>query len=166
MNCKETISDIVAVWPFPKGAISYDVPFNVRKRNYLSSELRLADSSVLDSMIHYSIGEDYTGVGVVELAEQESTLRSTTIQTKAGRAFDVTLLLIISENSEQAKELGEQLEHKCHDFVVKIADGSFLLVRAEEYAYDCQTDEEFNVDYMLRHTIKIQNINGIIRLTT
>lgn len=164
MNCKETFSDIVAAWAFPAGAISYTIPFNVRKRIYTLSDLGWTDTSILNGMPHYSVGEDYAGAGVVELAEQESILRSTTVQTAAGRAHDVSLSLIINENSEKAKELGEQLERERHDFIVQIADGSYLLVRTADNAYQCQTDEEFAIDYRLKHTINIQNLNGIIRL--
>ena len=166
MNCKETFLDIVAVWPLPKGFISYDIPFNVRKREYMLSELKLNDNSAIDSLFHYSISDDNIGTGVVELEEQESTLKSTSTQTVAGIAFDVVISLIIKENSSMARRLGEQLENNCHDFIVKSADSGLLLVRAEDYAYECQTNEEFDVEYTLRHTIKIQNVNGIIRLTT
>lgn len=165
MNCKETFSDIVAVWPLRATSMNYAIPFKVRKRTYLFSELGITDTTMLDTLPHYSVGEDYAGSGVVELAEQESTLKSTTVQTTAGRAFNVVLSLIINEDSDKAKELGEQLERERHDFIAQVADGSFLLVRTSDNGYECQTEEEFAVDYRLRHTIRIQNYNGIIRLS-
>ena len=39
VTCIESFSDIVAVWPFMEGGISYAFPFNVRKKTVTLSEL-------------------------------------------------------------------------------------------------------------------------------
>ena len=165
MNCKETFSDIVAVWPFPAGKIDYDIPFNVRRRSMSKSALSLTDDSFLNTMVHYSVSESYCSGSVIELEENESTLRFTTKQGVGGRYHEVSLSLIISEESELSERMTEQLESVRHDFIIKDAEGTLLLVRTTDDAYECVSDVERTPEYRLRHNIKIDNYNGIIRLT-
>lgn len=166
MNCKETFSDIVAVWPLPVGSVNYAIPFNVRKRIYDLADMGWTDLSILDTLPHYSIGESYTGVDVVELEERESTLKSTTRATRGGRVHDVVLALIISEKSDKAINLSETLDAARHDFLIQIADGSYLLIRTQENAYKSESSEEYAAEYRLRHTITVENYNGIIRINS
>ena len=170
MNCKETFSDIVAVWPLPKGTIPYAIPFNVRRREYTLADMGYSSlsafESVLASVDYYAVSERSGGAEWVEIEEMQSTVRSTTKQTVAGRYHEIALSLIINEKTDKAIEMAEQLESETHDFVIQISDGSLLLLRTVDDVYQCKTSEEYASDYALKHSIRIENVNGIIRLTT
>lgn len=170
MNCKETFSDIVAVWPFPKGRIPYTIPFNVRKRTYTLSDIGFDSLDgfeiLLGSVDYYAISDRYSATEMVEIEEEQNSVRSTTKQSRAGRYHEVTLSLIISEKTDKAIELAEELERELHDFIIQVSDGSYLLLRAVDGAYQCNSEEGYESDYELQHRITMENINGIIRLTT
>ena len=70
------------------------------------------------------------------------------------------------DETDKAIEMAEQLESETHDFVIQISDGSLLLLRTVDDVYLCETNEEYASDYALKHSIKIENVNGIIILTT
>ena len=70
-------------------------------------------------------------------------MKSTTKYTSAGRAFDVSLVLIISEKSKVSANMMDKVESTRHDFIVRCADGEQLLVRSAEMAYKCVAEEEF-----------------------
>ena len=99
MNCTETFSDIVAVWPIPSSSIEYDIPFNVRKRQYSRSHMRLKDESLLDTLVYYTLSKNGDDKAI-EIVENGNIVRASTKKTIAGRAHDVSLSLIISEKTE------------------------------------------------------------------
>lgn len=165
--CKETFSDIVAVYPVQAGKISYTVPFNVRMRTYSLSQLGVSsiESLIEKSVSYYSIGDDYTSPTVIELEERKSTLKSVTKETAGGRVYDVTLTLIINENSDKSANLMDGLMASRHDFIVQLANGDYLILRTGECGYLCKGEENFAESYQQKLTIAIQNLNGIQRIT-
>lgn len=166
VTCKEAFVDIVMVWPFAVGEIDYKVPFNVRGRSVKVSELGV--SSIADltkGRTYYSVGENYEETDCIELEERKCTLKSTTKYTSAGRAFDVSLVLIINEKSEISAAMMDKVETFRHDFIVQCADGEQLLVRSAEMGYKCVAEEEFAESYQQKLTITMENYNGIQRIT-
>lgn len=165
MNCKEAFSDIVAVWPFADGEISYKIPFNVRARNVSVSELGADSVSALTAgRIHYSVGEDYSDASTIEIEERKCSVKSTTKYTSAGRAFDVVLTLVISEKSTISAKTMDDMEAARHDFLLQCADGEYLFVRSAQMAYRCVTEEDFSEVYQQKITVTMENYNGIQRV--
>lgn len=166
--CKETFSDIVAVYPIGADVIGYTVPFNVRMRTYTLAQLGVTGIDELTAKAngYYSIGEEYAVGNVVELEERESSLKSVTKETTAARMYEVTLTLIINENSDKSANLMDRLIAQRHDMVVQLANGEYLLVRTGECAYLCKGEENFAKNYQQKLTISVQNINGIQRINT
>lgn len=167
LTCKETFSDIVAVYPIEAEEMAYTVPFNVRTRTYTLAQMGVADMDTLlaKSDYRYSIGEDYTSDTTIEIEERKSTLKSATKETSAGRVYDVTLTLIINENSTKSANFMDSITNKRHDFVVQIANGELLLIRTGECAYTCKAEENFAESYQQKLTISVQNLNGIQRIS-
>lgn len=167
MECRELFSDIVAVWPFAVGEINYKVPFNVRSRNVAVTDLGVSVMfDLLNGRPYYSVGENYNDTDCIELEERKCTLKSTTKYTSAGRAFDVNLVLIISEKSNLSATMMDKVEATRHDFIVQCADGEQLLVRSAEMGYKCVAEEDFAEIYQQKLTITMENYNGIQRITT
>jgi len=166
VTCKEAFVDIVAVWPFAAGEIDFKVPFNVRTRSVSSSDLGVTSvSDLLKDRPYYSVGENYDDANCIEIEERKCTLKSTTKYTSAGRAFDVSLVLIISEKSKVSANMMDKVESTRHDFIVRCADGEQLLVRSAEMAYKCVAEEEFAEGYQQKLTLTMENYNGIQRIT-
>lgn len=166
ITCKESFSDIVMVWPFAVGDISYKVPFNVRNRNISASDMGVsALSELTKGKTYYSVGENYEDSDCIELEERKCTLKSTTKYSSAGRAFDVVLTLIISEKSDVSATMMDEMEAERHDFIVQCADGTQLLIRSAEMGYKCVVEEEFAENYQQKITITLENYNGIQRIT-
>lgn len=166
VTCKETFVDIVMVWPFAEGEINYQVPFNVRGRSVKVSELGVTSiTDLTNDRPYYSVGENYEEADCIELEERKCTLKSTTKYTSAGRAFDVSLVLIISEKSVVSATMMDKVEATRHDFIVQCADGEQLLVRSAEMGYKCVAEEEFSESYQQKLTITLENYNGIQRIT-
>ena len=91
--------------------------------------------------------------------------KNATKYTSAGRAFDVSLVLIISEKSKVSANMMDKVESTRHDFIVRCADGEQLLVRSAEMAYKCVAEEEFAEGYQQKLTLTMENYNGIQRIT-
>ena len=165
VTCKEAFVDIVAVWPFAAGEINYQVPFNVRSRKVTAAELGVTSlDDLLKDRNYYSVGENYEDVNCVEMEERKCTLKSPTKYTSAGRAFDVSLVMIISEKSEISANMMDSIEANRHDFIVRCVDGEHLLVRSAEMAYKCVAEVEFAEGYQQKLTLTMENYNGIQRI--
>lgn len=166
IQCKESFFDIVAVWPLAAGSISYTVPFNVRSRTITPAELGATDmETFLKDEKHYSVGENYDESDVVEIEERKCSVKSTTKYTSAGRAFDVSLVLIISEKSTLSVQMMDEIEASAHDFIIQCVDGELLLVRSADNAYKCVAEEEVAEGYQQKLTLTLENYNGIQRIT-
>lgn len=165
VTCKETFVDIVMVWPFAEGEIEYLIPFNVRSRSVKASELGVTSiADLTKGRPYYSVGENYEDTDCIELEERKCTLKSTTKYTSAGRAFDVSLVLIINEKSVVSAAMMDKVETSRHDFIVQCADGEQLLVRSAEMGYKCVAEEEFAESYQQKLTVTMENYNGIQRI--
>lgn len=153
------------VWPFAEGEIEYQVPFNVRSRSVKASELGVTSiTDLTKGRPYYSVGENYEDTDCIELEERKCTLKSTTKYTSAGRAFDVSLVLIINEKSVVSAAMMDKVETSRHDFIVQCADGEQLLVRSAEMGYKCVAEEEFAESYQQKLTVTMENYNGIQRI--
>lgn len=167
VSCNETFSDIVAVWPFAVGEIPYSIPFNVRRRFYGAQELGISDiSDFCKGRFHYSIGEDYANDQTVELKEQKTVLKSVSDDKTPGRSFDVNLTLIINDNNDLSAKMMDEMVSSPHDFILLLADGTYLLIRTLEYGYSCRSEETFSEDYEQKLTVSLKTYNGIIRMST
>ena len=167
VTCKEAFVDIVAVWPFAEGEIDFKVPFNVRTRSVSASDLGVTSvSDLLKDRPYYSVGENYDDADCIEIEERKCTLKSTTKYTSAGRAFDVSLVLIISEKSEKSVIMADELSSKAHDFIVLLGDGNYVLLRCDENAYKTSIEETYSLYYELKITANMETYNGVIRITT
>lgn len=165
IKCRETFDDIVMVWPFAEGEINYKIPFNVRSRTIAVSDMGAETlSDLCKGKPYYSIGENYEEADCVELAERKCSLKATSKHISSGRAFDVSLVLIINEKSVVSATMMDQLESSRHDFIVQCADGSHLLVRSANMAYKCVSEEEFAESYQQKLTFTLENYNGIQRI--
>lgn len=154
------------VWPFAEGEINYLIPFNVRSRSVKASELGVTSiADLTKGRPYYSVGENYEDTDCIELEERKCTLKSTTKYTSAGRAFDVSLVLIINEKSVVSAAMMDKVETSRHDFIVQCADGEQLLVRSAEMGYKCVAEEEFAESYQQKLTVTMENYNGIQRIT-
>lgn len=154
------------VWPFAEGEINYLIPFNVRSRSVKASELGVTSiTDLTKGRPYYSVGENYEDTDCIELEERKCTLKSTTKYTSAGRAFDVSLVLIINEKSVVSAAMMDKVETSRHDFIVQCADGEQLLVRSAEMGYKCVAEEEFAESYQQKLTVTMENYNGIQRIT-
>lgn len=153
------------VWPFAEGEIEYLIPFNVRSRSVKASELGVTSiADLTKGRPYYSVGENYEDTDCIELEERKCTLKSTTKYTSAGRAFDVSLVLIINEKSVVSAAMMDKVETSRHDFIVQCADGEQLLVRSAEMGYKCVAEEEFAESYQQKLTVTMENYNGIQRI--
>lgn len=165
MECRESFSDIVAVYPFATGEIKYTIPFNVKKRYYTLTDLGVDElSDLLDNRIYYSIGESYSNQNTIEIEERQISLKSVSKKNINGRLYDVTLTLIIKDKKDISANFMDEIDGERHDFICLLADGSYLLVRTSELCYDCKTEEEFSAEYELKQTISMETYNGIIRI--
>jgi hypothetical protein len=166
--CKETWSDIVAVYPFAMGGIDYAVPFNVRKRNYTLADLGVSTSLPvhLANRPCLTISPDFDGSDCIELAEGQTTIKSTSKENVAGRFYDILFSLIISEKSEKSVIMADDLSSKAHDFIVLLGDGNYVLLRCDENAYKTSIEETYSLYYELKITANMETYNGVIRITT
>lgn len=167
-ECKDTFEDIVSVWPFAKGEIAYQLPYNVRLRTLQLHHLGLTDGGTLSALTadrpYYTIGEDYQSDNSVELEERKSILKSSTKYSESGRRFDVSLTLQVVHNSRLSLSLMDHIESDPSDFLVLIASGEYLLVRTDELTYRCKSEEQFGNTYTQKLTITASCYNGIQRI--
>lgn len=166
MECRESFSDIVAVYPFKAGEINYSIPFNVRKRYYSLTDLGVSElADLLKNKIYYSIGESYADQNTIEIEERMTSLKSVSKKTINGRMFDVTLTLIIRDKKQVSDFLMDEVDEERHDFICALADGSYVLVRTSDMGYECKTEEEYSDEYELKQIVSMATYNGIIRLS-
>ena len=166
MICRESFSDIVAVYPFAVGDIKFQVPFNVRDRQITPKQMGV---SSLDDLIkdrtYYSVGDEHESDKVIEIEERKCVVKSATKYTSAGRAFDVSLTLIINEKSTKSVTLMDEIESVEHDFIIQCVDGDMLLVRCAPLGYRCTAEEEVAEVYQQKLAVSFENINGIQRIS-
>lgn len=164
-ECRESFADIVAVWPFLAGEIKYKVPFNVRSRKVSVNEIGVSSlDTLLKNRGYYSVGENYEDSKCVEIEERKCILKSASKRTISGRSYDVSLVLIINEKSDNSATMMDEIEMDRHDFIVQCADSSYLLVRSVEMGYKCVAEEEISENYQQKLTITMTNYNGIQRI--
>lgn len=165
VTCIESFSDIVAVWPFMEGGISYAFPFNVRKKTVTLSELgKDTVENLTAGKTCLSTGQTYGDTVSVSLEDGESSVRSTTKTGIAGRYHEVVLSLVISDNSEESVAMAEELEGHSHDFVIQTSGGEYLLLRGGGQYYKCSVEEEYSESYKLKVTLTLSCYNGIQRI--
>lgn len=165
MTCAESFSDIVAVWPFMEGGISYTFPFNARKKTVTLSELgKDTMENLTAGKICLMTGQVYGDAVFVSLEDGESSVRSVTKTGIAGRYHEVVLSLVISDNSEESVTMAEELEGYPHDFVIQASGGEYLLLRGGGQYYKCSVEEEYSESRKLKVTLTLSCYNGIQRI--
>lgn len=167
LSCIEQMNNILAVWTFKSGEVNYSFPFNVRKRIVLVSELGISSIAALTgSRQHYEMGAVYDDTGAVSIDETGNSLKSTTKKSSSGRYHEVILTLIVTENSSASIGLMDELESEEHDFIIKCANGEYLLLRISDLAYNCSVEESFDDDkYSQKITVTMECYNGIQRIS-
>lgn len=165
MKCTESYSDIMAVWPILKGRVDYQVPFNVRKRTYTLAELGITDVATLKGGSScLSISPDFDGADCVEIEERACSVKSVSQTSVAGRSYDVTLSLKISEKSTESANIADDLSAEAHDFLILVADGTYLILRGADNGYKCSVTETFAAQYELAITVTMETYNGLVRI--
>lgn len=165
VKCTENFSDIVAVWPILRGRVDYAIPFNVRRRTYSLADLGVTDIAELkNSAPCLSISPDFDGDDCIEIEERACSVKSASQTSVAGRSYDVTLSLKISEKSAESANIADDLSAEAHDFLILVADGTYIILRNADNGYKCSVTETFAAQYELAITVTMETYNGLVRI--
>lgn len=158
----EAYVDVISVWPLEIGSVTYQIPFNVRKRTLSLSDMGANSiSELLAGREYYSVCPTDDPLCVELDEESEQLVKSVTKKSVSGVYYEVSMSLVISAKSDKSIRLSDKMERIAHDFIFLLSDGSYHLVRASVYGVQCVSEESYQTDYKQKLSVSISCYNGI-----
>lgn len=157
----ELFSDIVSVYPIPRGTLTKKKPSSVESICISAEDLGVDNlPEFLDKLFCFSTIEKKGNI----LIDEKTIVKSSSERDIFGNLFAVEVTCNVLSEKDEVKEKVQKLCKKEHDFILLCGDDSMYYIDVMENAYAGRYEETKSSSSSLVLSIELRNKNGIQRL--